>query len=360
MYGRRQTRYVDEFGGSDDGSDDEAGRGGGGGGSRSAGGGVTAAGAAGGGGGSGLPTVGSRSDLRQQQQQQPRQQQLSTLAVQRSGSSAADILREADGGLSKSRSGSFTGGALGGAAAGNRASFSAAVAAAASGGAVSPGGGGGSGSTAGKAPGPASLYQVRWLDFGLSPEQALLKSSAEKVARTALAKHTGFGGMAVPPAAGGMGLGANDSALAFEALGRGDTAVAGYLTLHNMVAWIVANYAAASLQQQAVQFRLVDLHTELQAARLTVRSAAQQWDAKAPGRSHAAAAAKQYATDAAAAVAAEAAGLLGGAGCLGEHPADRIARDLRAHTLVGGSNQQLLGRAAAGMLAHHDPAAPAW
>lgn len=47
-------------------------------------------------------------------------------------------------------------------------------------------------------------------------------------------------GMGVDGAAGGLGLSTNDSAMVFEALGMGDTALAGYLCLHNMVAWIVS------------------------------------------------------------------------------------------------------------------------
>ncbi|GLC42319.1 hypothetical protein PLESTB_000660100 [Pleodorina starrii] len=417
------------------------------------------------------------------------------------------------------------------------------------------GGGGGGGVSAGRAPGGGNLYRVKWLDFGMNSEQEAVKSAAERVARTVLAKHAanaddtrafphdsiaaagkeGFGGVAVPASAGGMGLSTNDCALAFEALGMGDTSVAGYLTLHNMVAWLVANYATPALQQQvlrglastallaayaatepasgsdpaavattatpapfaalssaagasgngsggggyvlngskvlvagagvadvilvlartselptkglslflvnrttpglsvgrperslgwrsiplspvtlskcavradalvgregqglellnaaldqqrvwlsavsvggaqlaldyvmqygksrklgtkavtdmqAVQFRLVDIHSELQAARLLVRSAAQQCDAKAPGRSLAVCMAKQFATETAATVASEVCGLMGGAGMVGEHPPERIARDLRAATVVGGANEQLAGRVFAEM-----------
>ncbi|KAG2488549.1 hypothetical protein HYH03_012868 [Edaphochlamys debaryana] len=408
-----------------------------------------------------------------------------------------------------------------------------------SGGSFTAGGGRSGASFTAARTGPATLYQVKWLDFGVSPEQATAKAAAERIAHSVLAKHAaradearafpreslaaagkeGFGGLAVPAAAGGLGLRCDDCALVFEALGMGDTALAGYLVLHNMVAWIVANFAAPSMQQQilrhlastnllaayaasepssgsdfaatattakgapgggyvlsgdkalvagagvadvylvlartaeaptkglslflvnrsaqgltvgrpersggwrsiplaglaleevavradalvgregagadileaaldhcrvwlaaasvggaqlaldycihhdkgrrqgtkavtdlqAVQFRMVDLHAELQAARLLVRSAAQQMDAKAPGRMLAACQAKQFATDTAAAVAAEACGLMGGAGMLGDHPPERIARDLRLHTVVAGANEQLLGRVFAEM-----------
>ncbi|KAG2425071.1 hypothetical protein HXX76_013980 [Chlamydomonas incerta] len=382
-------------------------------------------------------------------------------------------------------------------------------------------------------PGGAHLYTVRWLDFSNTPERAGVKAAAERLARGPFAKNAarsddlrqfptdalaaagkeGFGGVAVPGAAGGLGLCANDAAIVFEALGMGDTAAAGYLTLHNMVAWLVHRFGSPALQQQvlrnlcstallgayaasepaggsdaaatattatpsvggyllngtkafvagagaadvycvlartseqpakglslflvnkstpgvtvgkperssgwrsiplatlslrdvavradallgregqgldilnlgldlvhvwlgavsvggaqlaldyviawdkgrkqgtkaltdlqALQFRLVELHAELQAARLLVRSAAQQNDAKAPSRSMAAAQAKQFATDTAAGVAAEACSLMGGAGMLADHPPERIARDLRAHTVAAGANEYLLGR----------------
>ncbi|KAG2452148.1 hypothetical protein HYH02_003180 [Chlamydomonas schloesseri] len=391
---------------------------------------------------------------------------------------------------------------------------------------IAGGGGGGP-------PGGAHLYTVRWLDFSNTPERAGVKAAAERLAKGPFAKNAsrcddmrqfpgdavtaagkeGFGGVAVPASAGGLGLCANDAAIVFEALGMGDTAAAGYLTLHNMVAWLVHRFGSPGLQQQvlrnlsstallaayaasepssgsdaaatattatpaaggyllngtkvfvagagvadvycvlartseqptkglslflvnkstpgvivgksercsgwrsvplasltlrdaavradallgregqgldilnlgldlvhvwlgavsvggaqlaldyviswdkgrkqgtkaltdlqALQFRLVELHAELQAARLLVRSAAQQVDAKAPSRSMAAAQAKQFATDTAATVAAAACSLMGGAGMVGEHPPERIARDLRAHTVVGGANEFLLGR----------------
>jgi alkylation response protein AidB-like acyl-CoA dehydrogenase len=85
---------------------------------------------------------------------------------------------------------------------------------------------------------------------------------------------------------------------------------------------------------QAIQFQIVDAHSRLMGARLLVRSAAQQVDARAVTRGSEVALAKQFATETAVEVASEAGTLMGGAGMLAEHPLERIVRDLRVHTVV--------------------------
>ncbi|MFF0742753.1 acyl-CoA dehydrogenase family protein [Streptomyces sp. NPDC004111] len=52
----------------------------------------------------------------------------------------------------------------------------------------------------------------------------------------------GLGGVYVREDAGGSGLGRLDGALIFEALASGCPSVAGYLSIHNMVAWMIDTY----------------------------------------------------------------------------------------------------------------------
>nr|WP_206324213.1 acyl-CoA dehydrogenase family protein [Streptomyces sp. HNM0574] len=55
----------------------------------------------------------------------------------------------------------------------------------------------------------------------------------------------GLGGVYVPEEDGGSGLGRTDGALVFEALATGCPSLAGYLSIHNMVGWMVARYGDA-------------------------------------------------------------------------------------------------------------------
>lgn len=90
---------------------------------------------------------------------------------------------------------------------------------------------------------------------------------------------------------------------------------------------------------QALQFRLADMATELEAARLMVRSAARALDAGHPEATKRCAMAKRFATDAGFAVANEALQLHGGYGYLRDFPLERIVRDLRVHQILEGTNE---------------------
>lgn len=92
-------------------------------------------------------------------------------------------------------------------------------------------------------------------------------------------------------------------------------------------------------QFQALQFRLADMATELEAARLMVRSAAAKVDAKAPDATVSAAMAKRFATDAGFAVVNEALQLHGGYGYLMDYPIERFLRDVRVHQILEGTNE---------------------
>ncbi|RBL79315.1 acyl-CoA dehydrogenase, partial [Streptomyces cavourensis] len=52
----------------------------------------------------------------------------------------------------------------------------------------------------------------------------------------------GLGGVYVREEVGGSGLSRSDGVLVFEALATGCPSVAGYLSIHNMVAWMVDQY----------------------------------------------------------------------------------------------------------------------
>jgi len=90
---------------------------------------------------------------------------------------------------------------------------------------------------------------------------------------------------------------------------------------------------------QALQFRLADMATELEAARLMVRRAAAAMDAGDPNATKYCAMAKRFATDAGFEVANQALQLHGGYGYLKDYPLERIVRDLRVHQILEGTNE---------------------
>ena len=90
---------------------------------------------------------------------------------------------------------------------------------------------------------------------------------------------------------------------------------------------------------QALQFKLADMATELEAARLMVRRAAAALDAGRPDATKLCAMAKRFATDAGFMVANEALQLHGGYGYLADYPLERIVRDLRVHQILEGTNE---------------------
>jgi alkylation response protein AidB-like acyl-CoA dehydrogenase len=90
---------------------------------------------------------------------------------------------------------------------------------------------------------------------------------------------------------------------------------------------------------QATQFKLADMATKLEAARLLVRSAAAALDARDPSATMRCAMAKRFATDAAFEIADEALQLHGGYGYLKDFPAERHLRDLRVHRILEGTNE---------------------
>ncbi|MGF1592918.1 MAG: isobutyryl-CoA dehydrogenase [Kiloniellaceae bacterium] len=90
---------------------------------------------------------------------------------------------------------------------------------------------------------------------------------------------------------------------------------------------------------QALQFKLADMATELDAARLMVWRAAQALDDNAPDKTQFCAMAKRFATDAGFRICDEALQLHGGYGYIKEYPIERYFRDLRVHQILEGTNE---------------------
>jgi alkylation response protein AidB-like acyl-CoA dehydrogenase len=90
---------------------------------------------------------------------------------------------------------------------------------------------------------------------------------------------------------------------------------------------------------QALQFRLADMATELEAARTLLWRAAASLDAGDPNATQLCAMAKRFATDTGSQVANDALQLLGGYGYLAEYGIEKLVRDLRVHQILEGTNE---------------------
>ncbi|AXK86220.1 acyl-CoA dehydrogenase family protein [Nocardia farcinica] len=93
------------------------------------------------------------------------------------------------------------------------------------------------------------------------------------------------------------------------------------------------------LRNQALQFDLADMRTQLEAARTLLWRAAAALDADAPDKVELCAMAKRFATDAGFEVANKALQLHGGYGYLAEYGLEKIVRDLRVHQILEGTNE---------------------
>jgi hypothetical protein len=90
---------------------------------------------------------------------------------------------------------------------------------------------------------------------------------------------------------------------------------------------------------QALQFKVADMETELQAARVFLHQAAWKLDRKAPDATKHCAMAKRFVTDVAFEVANAALQLHGGYGYLADYGIEKIVRDLRVHQILEGTNE---------------------
>jgi alkylation response protein AidB-like acyl-CoA dehydrogenase len=90
---------------------------------------------------------------------------------------------------------------------------------------------------------------------------------------------------------------------------------------------------------QALQFRLADMATTLEASRTFLWRATAALDAKEPNAIQLCAMAKRFVTDGCFEVANQALQLHGGYGYLSEYGIEKIVRDLRVHQILEGTNE---------------------
>lgn len=97
------------------------------------------------------------------------------------------------------------------------------------------------------------------------------------------------------------------------------------------------SFGKSLVQHQAVAFRLADMATQLEAARLMVHGAARLRDAGEPCLKQASMA-KLFASEAAEKICSDAIQVLGGYGYLRDYPVERIARDVRVAQIYEGTS----------------------
>ncbi len=90
---------------------------------------------------------------------------------------------------------------------------------------------------------------------------------------------------------------------------------------------------------QAVQFKIADMATELEAARLMLYRAADALDRADPDAGMYSAMAKRFATDKSFEIANDALQVHGGYGYLKDYGVEKIVRDLRVHQILEGTNE---------------------
>jgi alkylation response protein AidB-like acyl-CoA dehydrogenase len=98
-------------------------------------------------------------------------------------------------------------------------------------------------------------------------------------------------------------------------------------------------FGSALADFQNTQFKLADMATDLEAARLMVLRGAWAIDNDHPEKTKWCAMAKRLTTDACFHIADEALQLHGGYGYLKDYPLERIVRDLRVHRILEGTNE---------------------
>ncbi|MFN0025242.1 MAG: isobutyryl-CoA dehydrogenase [Parvularculaceae bacterium] len=92
-------------------------------------------------------------------------------------------------------------------------------------------------------------------------------------------------------------------------------------------------------EQQALQFNLADMATDLESARVFLYQAAWKLDARTPDATKFCAMAKRLVTDKGFEIVNEALQLHGGYGYLRDYPLERMLRDVRVHQILEGTNE---------------------
>lgn len=105
-------------------------------------------------------------------------------------------------------------------------------------------------------------------------------------------------------------------------------------------------------QFQALQFRLADMETDLQAARTFLRQAAWKLDNLHPDATKFCAMAKKFATETGSKIADACLQLHGGYGYLADYGIEKIVRDLRVHQILEGTNEIMRLIVSRQMMAH--------
>ena len=90
---------------------------------------------------------------------------------------------------------------------------------------------------------------------------------------------------------------------------------------------------------QGIQFKLADMATDLEAARLMLYDAAKTLDDGKPEKTRKSAMAKRFVTDSCFNVANDALQIHGGYGYLQDYEVERMVRDLRVHQILEGTNE---------------------
>jgi alkylation response protein AidB-like acyl-CoA dehydrogenase len=111
------------------------------------------------------------------------------------------------------------------------------------------------------------------MDFDLTEEQRAFQSAAREFARAEMmplarewdeneifpvatlrkAAALGFAGICVREDVGGAALSRLDGSIIFEELAQGCTSTAAYLSIHNMVAWVIDTFAGDELRQRLLR-----------------------------------------------------------------------------------------------------------
>ena len=121
--------------------------------------------------------------------------------------------------------------------------------------------------------------------------------------------------------------------------------------LEHHIAEIEAEEVAVEGLLEALQFRIADYATELDASRLLLHRAAIAVGTGEPAATRLAAQAKRLATDTGFEVVNGCLQLHGGYGYLRDHPIERVMRDVRVHQILEGTNEimrLIIGRAMLG------------
>jgi alkylation response protein AidB-like acyl-CoA dehydrogenase len=89
------------------------------------------------------------------------------------------------------------------------------------------------------AAGEMAPHAARWDEEGIFPVDVIAKAGT-----------LGFCGLYTPQDAGGLGLSRLDASIVFEELAAACTSTAAYLTIHNMVSWMVASWATQEVRER--------------------------------------------------------------------------------------------------------------